>query len=120
MKLFTRTQAAAAIALTGLAVTAIPASAAAPTVRDIDAEIENNRLQLSVETRGATKVTFKIAGRTIAGRLTETDDDGSRDYERTVSANGMKGGRRAITVKACGSAGCTTKTVTVYVDQDDD
>lgn len=112
---------AAGIVVASLAATASPALAAAPTIRDVDAELEGGRLHLSTETTGATKVTFRFAGRSAAGRLTDTDaEDGTRDYERRVKAGGIKPGRRAITVKACGADGCTTRTVTLFIDRDDD
>jgi hypothetical protein len=112
---------ATALALTGLAVAASPALAAAPSVRDIDAELVGSQLHLETETAGATKVTFRFAGRSAVGRLTDIDhEDGTRDFERFVKAGGIKPGRRAITVRACGADGCTTRTATVFIERDDD
>lgn len=110
-----------AAGLATLALAAAPASAAAPSVLDVDAELKpGNRLQLQAETRGATSVTFRWAGRSAKGYVTEIDrEDGTRDYERTVSARGMKPGMRAITVRACGADGCTNRTVRTHVELDD-
>lgn len=115
---------AVAVGAAGLAAAALaaaPASAAAPSVLDVDAEIKpGGRLHLQAETRGATSVTFKWAGRSAKGYLTEIDrEDGTREYERTVSSRGMKQGTRAITVRACGADGCTNRTVRTYVEYDD-
>lgn len=108
----------------GLAVVALaatPAVAAAPSVLDVDAELTpGGRLHLQTETRGATSVTFKWAGRSAKGYLTEIDrEDGTREYERTVASRGMKPGTRAITVRACGADGCTSRTVRTHVEYDD-
>ncbi len=110
-------------ALTALTLAAVPATAAAPRVFDIDAELEpGNRLHLSTETASsAARVTFSFAGRTAKGYLTETDtEDATRDFERTLSARGMRPGTRKITVRACGADGCATRTLSVYVERDDD
>lgn len=115
-----------AIALTtaGLAAAALaaaPANAAAPSVLDIDAELTpGGRLHLQAETRGATSVTFRWAGRSAKGYVTEIDrEDGTREYERTVASRGMKPGTRAITVRACGADGCSSRTVRTHVEYDD-
>lgn len=110
-----------AAGLAAAALAAAPASAAAPSVLDIDAELTpGGRLHLQAETRGATSVTFKWAGRSAKGYVTEIDrEDGTRDYERTVASRGMKPGTRAITVRACGADGCTNRTVRTFVELDD-
>ena len=109
-------------AAVGLAFAVAPASAAAPSITDIDAELTSGgRLHLQTEVRGATRVTFSWAGRSAKGYLTDVDDDGDgdREYERTVAARGLKPGTRAITVRACGADGCASRTVRTFVELDD-
>ncbi|MBO9532745.1 MAG: hypothetical protein J7513_07220 [Solirubrobacteraceae bacterium] len=111
----------AAAAVVGGAALAVPAQAAAPRVVDLDAELRpGNRLHLSVETRGATRVTFTIAGRSAKGYLTEIDrEDGTREFERNLASRGLQPGTHTIKLRACGADGCTTKTQRTYVEYDD-
>lgn len=108
----------------GLATLALatPALAAAPRIVDEpDADLlSGNRLHLSVDVRGATRVSFRIDGRTVNLRHTETDDDGDKEFERIVGAGKTKPGRRTVTIKATGADGTTTKTYRVNVEREDD
>lgn len=108
------------------ATTALAAAApalAAPRVFDVDAELERgNRLHLQAETSAdARRVSFRIDGRSIRGRLTDVDrEDRTREFDRTVRAGGVTTGNRAITVRVCGSGGdCASRTVRVFVERDD-
>lgn len=110
----------AAIAGGALAIVGATATAAKPRVSDFDAELKpGNRISLKVDARNASTVKFTFAGRTVTGRITDTDDDGEREFSRTVSAGSVKTGRRAFKVRACGSDGCTTRTFNERVEYDD-
>jgi hypothetical protein len=116
-KVLTAGALAAATALAGAA----PALAA-PRVIDVDAELERgNRLHLQAETSAdARRVTFRIDGRSIRGRLTDIDrEDRTREFERTVRAGGVTQGNRSITVRVCGGGDCASRTVRVFVERDD-
>ncbi|MTD45097.1 hypothetical protein GKE82_12540 [Conexibacter sp. W3-3-2] len=117
--------AGAALAATIAAVGFSSAASAAPgRVVDGDADLTQNRtgLRLEAETRGATRVTFLYGGRSFAARLVEVDDDGSREWRRTVTArtaDRRDGARVTFRVRACGADGCTTRTITERVEWDD-
>lgn len=109
-----------ATSVVGVAVAGSAATAAKPRLSDFEAELKSSsRLEMKVDARDATSVRFSFAGRTAKGYVTDTDDDGEREFSRTVSAGSVKVGRRNFTVRACGADGCTTRTFREFVEFDD-
>lgn len=117
----------ASLALLAASATAIGAAAsaqsAAPRVDDVDADLlAGGRLRLEAETIRATRVTFAYGDRRVAGRLVEIDDDdGSRDWARTIAPRraDRPGRRVAVRVIACAGSRCTTRTSRETLDRDD-
>lgn len=129
---------AAAMVVTGVALTAATALAAGlgpdrpgeirgaqtgATIRveDVDADLRRGgRLQLEAETTGARRVTFTYAGRSLRGRLVEIDDDGDREWRRTVAARAIdrEGGRIiTIRVRACAGDVCVVRSAREYLER---
>jgi hypothetical protein len=117
-------------AVAGAAVTGtgspVATAAAGPRVSDIDADTATSgRLRLEAETTAGTRrVSFTYAGRTVQGRVVDTDDDDrSQDWAATVTARqaDRAGGHRVtVKVRACSDGGCTDKTAKPFVERDDD
>lgn len=110
----------AILATTMLAAGATGAQAAKPRLSDFDAELKpGNRLELKIDARHTTSVRFLFSGRSVKGYVTDRDDDGEREYSRTVKAGSVKVGKRTFKVRACGADGCVTRSFREYVEYDD-